>query len=472
MNIERGRARRWAAVARLAGMAWLAVGLLAAVLALAPAEEPGYQPADAPAGRATVRESGRSAFTQHLPDLTDDQLATFALGNHVFNTSWVEAPSTVEKFDGLGPYYSRRSCSGCHIRDGRGVPPGSPGDDGTFVYGLARELDETLVPDPKYGEQLSEDALPGVAPEANVAVHWLEQPFRFPDGEIASLRSPAYEVHGLPLGPLAFDTHLRPRLAPALIGVGLLEAVPDSEILAREDPDDTDGDGVSGRARQIPDGPEGEFEVGRFGWKADQATIVDQVARALRLDIGITSDVQPEDDVTPAESLAANRPEGGHPEIDSATFSALVDYCAMLAVPARRNAWDPRVIHGAAVFAAAGCGSCHGGSYTTEASDFVALSQQKIEPGTDLLLHDMGQGLAEAVSDPTVTGAEWRTPPLWGLGLHSRVSGHRYLLHDGRARTLIEAILWHGGEARGSRDRFVRMPSAERQALLDYLESL
>ena len=472
MNIERGRAKPWLVVARLVGIAWLAAGLLAAALALAPAQQPSQEPAAAPAAGATVRENGRSAFQQHLPDLTDDQLATFALGNHVFNTSWVEAPSSVEKFDGLGPYYSQRSCSSCHIRDGRGVPPGSPGEDGIFVVGLARELDETLVPDPKYGEQLSDNALPGIAPEGHLVVRWLEQPFKFPDGELVTLRSPAYEVHDLPLGPLAFDTRLRPRLAPALIGAGLLEAIPDSAILAREDPDDRDGDGISGRARQIPDGPEGQFDVGRFGWKADQATIVDQVARALRLDMGITSDVQPEDDVTPAESLAAKRPEGGHPEIDSATFSALVDYCAMLSVPARRNAADARVVHGATVFAAAGCASCHGGSYTTDSSDFAALSRQRIEPGTDLLLHDMGQGLAEAVSDPTVTGAEWRTPPLWGLGLHSRVGGHRYLLHDGRARTLIEAILWHGGEARASRDHFVRLPSTDRQALLDYLESL
>jgi CxxC motif-containing protein (DUF1111 family) len=461
--------RMWPAVARLAFVCCLAAGLILAALSLAPAAGP-YA---APAAQATVEETGRAAFTQHLPELTDEQLQAFALGNRVFSTSWVEAPASVVQFDGLGPYYSRRSSSSCHMRDGRGTPPsGARGDDGIFVVGLAREVDGTLAPDPKYGEQLSESALPGIAPEGHLTVRWTEQPFRFPDGEVASLRSPSYEVHDLPLGPLALDTRLRPRLAPSIPGVGLLEAIPDSAILAREDPDDLDGDGISGRVRRVPDGPEGQFEVGRFGWKADQATIVDQVARALRLDMGITSDAQPTADLAPAESLAAKRPEGGHPEIDTATFSALVDYCAMLAVPARRNTSDARVVRGGGLFATAGCTSCHGGTYTTDGSEFAALSRQRIEPGTDLLLHDMGQGLAESVSDHTVTGAEWRTPPLWGLGLHARVTGHRYLLHDGRARTLTEAILWHGGEARASRDRFIRMDAADRHTLLDYLESL
>jgi CxxC motif-containing protein (DUF1111 family) len=144
----------------------------------------------------------------------------------------------------------------------------------------------------------------------------------------------------------------------------------------------------------------------------------------------------------------------------------------MLGVPARRNVDDSSVERGGRLFAGSGCTSCHGGAYTTSASEFAALSLQRIEPGTDLLLHDMGSGLAESVSDLTVTGAEWRTPPLWGLGLHSRVSGQRYLLHDGRARTLVEAILWHGGEARSSRERFIQLQAAERRALIDYLESL
>jgi CxxC motif-containing protein (DUF1111 family) len=457
------------AAVRLAVGGCLAAGLVLAALSLAPAEDT----SDAPAARATSPETGRAAFTQHLPDLSDEQLQTFALGNKVFGTSWVEAPASVERFDGLGPYYSRRSCSGCHIRDGRGTPPtGAKGDDGIFVIGLAREVDGAFAPDPRYGEQLSESAIPGIAPEGHLGVRWQEQSFRFPDGELASLRNPAFEVQALPLGPLALDTRLRPRLAPAIPGVGLLEGIPDSAILAREDPDDRDGDGISGRVRRVPDGPEGQFEVGRFGWKADQGTLLDQVAHALRFDMGITSDVHPTADLSPAESLAAKRPEGGRPEIDAATLSALVDYCAMLAVPARRNVSDSRVVRGGTLFATAGCTSCHGGAYTTEASEFAALSGQRIAPGTDLLLHDMGSGLAEPVGDSTVSGAEWRTPPLWGLGLHSRVTGHRYLLHDGRARTLIEAILWHGGEARASRERFIRMDAADRSALLDYLESL
>ena len=469
MNGSRGRVNRFTAVVRMVVIGSLAAGTCAAVLALAPPEPP----ADVPAGRATVRESGRTAFAQHVPDLTAEQQKAFAAGDRVFGAVWAEAPDPATPFDGLGPYYSRPSCASCHLSDGRGVPPsGAPGDSGVLAVGLEREDDGTFAPDPKYGEQLSERALPGLAPEGHLAIHWVEQPFKFPDGEIASLRDPQYEVHDLAFGPLAFDTRLDPRLAPGLAGMGLLEAIPDSEILAREDPDDRDGDGISGRARRIPSGPEGESVVGRFGWKADQPTILGQVARALRLDIGITSDVQPTTDLTPAESLASMRPDGGEPEIDSTTIAALAQYCAMLAVPARRSVSDARVVRGGGLFAQAGCVSCHGGTYTTAASPIAALSRQRISPGTDLLLHDMGSGLAEAASDLTVTGGEWRTPPLWGLGLHSRVSGHRYLLHDGRARTLTEAILWHGGEARASRERFILMPALDRQALLDYLESL
>ena len=468
MNASRGRAYGLAVVARLA----VPVSVAYLVLAVTVGFTADQAPADEPAADATVHEIGQAAFTQHLRDLTDQQLEAFALGNRVFGTTWVEAPASVEKFDGLGPYYSQRSCSGCHIRDGRGLPPsGMRGDEGLFAIRLAREVDGVLEPDPKYGEQLSERSLPGLAPEGHLEVRWQEQAFRFPDGELASLRSPEYEVRNLPLGPLAPGTQVRPRIAPAMPGVGLLEAIPDSAILAREDPDDADGDGISGRARRVP-GPEGVPQVGRFGWKADEATIMDQVATALRLDIGITSDVFPKTDLTPAESLAAKRREGGKPEIDTAMLSALVDYCAMLGVPARRNISDAEVDRGGRLFVAAGCRSCHGGAYTTDGSEFVALSSQRIEPGTDLLLHDMGSGLAEAVSDSTASGAEWRTPPLWGLGLHARVSGRRFLLHDGRARTLIEAILWHGGEARSSRDRFINMPGVDRRALLDYLESL
>ena len=434
--------------------------------------------ADRPAAGSTVDEEGRAAFTQHVPDLTDAQLKAFALGNRIFSTSWVAAPASVAIFDGLGPFFSQRSCSGCHLRDGRSRPPmggpdsGGRHDDGAYVIGLAREDGAGgLAPDPTSGEQLSERALPGLVPEGMVDVRWAEQPFRFPDGETASLRHPEYDLRDLGYGPLAPGTRLRPRLAPAMPGMGLLEAIPDSEILAREDPDDRDGDGISGRAHRVP-APDGSIRVGRFGWKADKVAIHDQVVRALRLDIGITSHDLPTSDVTAAEPEAARLPEGGDPEIGDTTLAAIVDYCAMLAVPARRNLHDPGVARGAREFAAAGCASCHGGAYVTGASPFAALDHQRIKPGTDLLLHDMGPSLAEGVSARAASGAEWRTPPLWGLGLHAHVTGYRFLLHDGRARTLVEAILWHGGEANASRERFIHLPAGARRDLLAYLESL
>jgi CxxC motif-containing protein (DUF1111 family) len=428
--------------------------------------------AASPAGRATVAESGRAAFTQHVPDLDERQLKAFALGNRIFSTDWIAAPASVEYFDGLGPYFSQRSCSGCHLRDGRGRPGlGTPEEPGNLVIGLAREDGEGgLAPDPGYGEQLSERALPGLAPEGRVSVTWLEKSVFFADGQVVSLRRPQYEVVDMGYGPLGEGTAIQPRLAPAMPGVGLLEAIPDSAILAREDPDDRDHDGVSGRARRVTtsDG----VRVGRFGWKAGMVTIRDQVARALRLDIGITSRLHPGSDETAVQTEAVKRPNGGSPEITDEALDAIAAYCATLGVPARRDVNDPSVLRGNAAFDEAGCARCHGGMFLTGASPFAALAHQRIEPGTDLLLHDMGPDLAERVSARAASGSEWRTPPLWGLGLHEHVTGYRFLLHDGRARTLTEAILWHGGEAGASRDAFAKMPAAKRRDLLTFLESL
>jgi CxxC motif-containing protein (DUF1111 family) len=439
-------------------------------------------------GEATTRERSRSAFTQHAPGLDSLALAGFALGNRVFSTPWVEAGASVAHFDGLGPYHSSRSCSGCHLRDGRGRPTEHPaGPARSMLVRLGAE-DGAGRGDPRYGGVLSERAVRGLPPEGRLAVRWEEIQHRYPDGSRTRLRRPRFEIVEAAYGPLARSTRVSARIAPAVIGAGLLEAVPDSLLAALADPEDADRDGISGRVHwREPDErtpPEevrlaatGRFpgtpsRAGRFGWKAMRSTVADQVAAALADDMGITTPARPELDLTEVQAEASLRPTGGEPELAGAALEALLDYCRLLAVPERRDLDDVSVQRGAARFRAAGCASCHVPSLTTGASRTAGLARQVIHPFSDLLLHDMGAELSDGMTEGHARAAEWRTPPLWGLGLARTVNGYLFLLHDGRARTTEEAILWHGGEARRSRDAFRSLPAAARGDLLRFLESL
>jgi CxxC motif-containing protein (DUF1111 family) len=270
-----------------------------------------------------------------------------------------------------------------------------------------------------------------------------------------------------------------PRVAPQMIGLGLLEAIPAAEIVARADPEDADGDGISGRAQIVWSAVHERPMLGRFGLKAGNATILDQSAGAFAGDIGISSPLVPaaHGDCTEAQAVCRGAPHGDGDarefEIDMDALRLVEFYSANLAVPARRDVDDPEVLHGKRVFHETGCASCHTPKHVTarlEGRD--EHSFQLIWPYTDLLLHDMGPGLADNRPEARASGREWRTPPLWGIGLTEQVSGHTYFLHDGRARSLLEAILWHGGEAQAARDRVVEMPAADRDALIRFLESL
>ena len=268
------------------------------------------------------------------------------------------------------------------------------------------------------------------------------------------------------------DTRLSARIAPAVIGVGLLELVPDSTLLALADPDDRDGDGISGRIHWIARADATTRRAGRFGWKATQPTVADQVTNALANDIGITTPAHPELELSANQRAAAARPSGGEPELDGRPLASLIAYCRMLAVPARRDPEGASVMRGANRFVEVGCAGCHTPTLTTGESGVGALSRQTIHPYTDLLLHDMGPELSDGMPERSAAAAEWRTPPLWGLGLARRVGGFRFLLHDGRAGSLEEAILWHDGEAKHSRDAFRALPATGRNDLLRFLESL
>ena len=427
-------------------------------------------------GAATVFATTRQAFGHPLPHLTADQETRFFVGNSFFNRNWVSAPSSTAARDGLGPLFNARSCSACHLHDGRGQPP-APGEDMlSMLVRLSipgRDVERGVVPEPIYGDQLNGLAVHDVPPEGRALVSYEEMTGAFADGEPYSLRNPTYTFTDLNYGPMHPDTLASPRVAPAIVGLGLLEAVPEQTLLELADPDDEDGDGISGRPNRVWDKRRQRTVLGRFGWKANQPTVAQQVGGAFLGDIGITSPLFP-DDNCPSTALACRQARnGGSPELSESLFEHVVFYSRTLAVPARRKPQQPAVRRGRQLFDEAQCGACHIPTLRTGwVPGLPDLSQQVIHPYTDLLLHDMGAALADGRPDFEATGSEWRTPPLWGIGLVEIVNRHTYFLHDGRARNLAEAILWHGGEAEASKEYFRRLPTADREALLQFLRSL
>lgn len=458
-----------------------------------PAEFDTPQPfEDLPGGAATVRaRTDADAFSQPSGNIDFERELDFKVGNGLFKKVWVAAPSSTQASDGLGPLYNARSCQRCHLKDGRGHPPKGPEDSAVSMFlrisipggseDDIAEIEDYIAtrPDPTYGTQLQDFSLPGLPAEYRLQIDYTETEVPLSGGEVAHLRAPVYTAADLGYGPLHPDAMLSPRVAPQMIGLGLLEAVPAADILAFADPEDADGDGISGRPNIVWSA---EFEMpmlGRFGWKAGNPTIREQSASAFVGDIGISNplftagfgectDLQ-------ADCQAAIHGDGDDRvyEIGTEGLDLVTFYSRNLAVPARRDVDDPEVMRGKEVFHATGCPACHRPAMVTHRlKDQPEQSFQLIWPYTDLLLHDMGEGLADHRPEARATGTEWRTAPLWGVGLTQQVSDHTYFLHDGRARSLLEAILWHGGEAQAQRDAVAEMPPEDRAALIRYLESL
>jgi CxxC motif-containing protein (DUF1111 family) len=444
------------------------------------------------AGAATsIEDPDRNAFSHFSANLPDEEVMNFRLGNALFRKIWVPAPSSTQASDGLGPFYNARSCDACHINDGRGHPPEGKADMTSMFLRLAREptneadkaaLRDHLrltVPDPVYGGQLQDKAIAGVAPEGRMRITYQPQPFRFPDGTVVELRKPAYQAEDLRYGPLDPQTSLSPRMAPAMIGLGLIEAIADEDLLAKADPEDRDGDGISGRP-QWTRASDGDVRVGRFGWKGEQANVRDQSAHAFFGDIGISTPLLPSDhgDCTArqADCLAlagGTQARLGPGEAPDPVLPLVTFYSENLAVPARRKASFSETLAGKKLFYDAGCASCHRPKYVTR-KDWPARPQrfQLIWPYSDFLLHDMGEGLADGQRVGEASGREWRTPPLWAIGLTRVVGGQEFYLHDGRARSLEEAVLWHDGEARAARDAYAKLAKRDRDLLIRFLESL
>jgi len=423
-------------------------------------------------GATTIFDATSNAYSTPAPNLGGEALARHMGGDAAFEAAFVSAPAQVNA--GLGPVFNNNACVACHPRDGRGRPP-FPGEAAQSMFlrisvpGTANDGSGGPAPVPNFGTQLFDKSIFGLTPMASFEIIYLETAGSFADGEPYLLQSPAYrivdEYRELPAGLM-----WSPRVAPPVFGRGLLEAIPEANILARADEADADGDGISGKPNWVWDYATGQTALGRFGLKASNPTLRQQVAGAYRGDMGVTNPHFPVE-----SSYGTDLWDGldDEPELDEETLGLTTFYVQTLAVPARRNLTDPKVRRGEQLFRQAKCGSCHVSEQRTGSLAGVPeVSNQVIYPYTDLLLHDMGEGLADGRPDFDADGREWKTPPLWGIGLSNVVNGHTLFLHDGRARSLLEAILWHGGEGEASREAVRNMSPEDRRALIAFLESL
>ncbi len=428
-------------------------------------------------GETTVFDQSVNAFALPAPGLSSEDELLFFVGNSFFNQNWVQAPASTTARDGLGPYFNAKSCSGCHFKDGRGQPPTIAGQlSQGFIIKLSipgKGTHGEPLDDPNYGGQFQEHAIDGLKKEGIYEIIWEEIAGNFSDGNSYSLRKPNINFSELNYGAMHDEIMYAARVAPQMIGLGLLEAIPEKTILSYADVDDKNGDGISGKTNYVWNSIEQKMQVGKFGWKANQPTILQQISAAFNGDMGISTEHFPEHNIASSQKNYKKIATGGDPEIENDDLKKMYLYSSTLAVPARRNIDDKDVMKGEKLFAEIGCDNCHMEKIQTGVHpDFPILSNQNIRPYTDLLLHDMGEGLADARPDFDATGQEWRTPPLWGIGLFKTVNKHTFYLHDGRARNLSEAILWHGGEAEKSRNEYMQLSQKQRDQLIVFLESL
>ncbi len=420
-------------------------------------------------------EANREAFAEPLAGMDDEaQLERFFRGRGLFRQAWVIAPSRDEAVDGLGPLYNRITCIACHPKNGRGqAPVNEQSPMRTMLVRLSlpgRDAHGGPLAHPAYGDQLNELGIPGVRGEGQARILWQEKPVTLAAGETVSLRRPQLKFSELAYGPLG-DVRTSARVGTPVFGLGLLETV--SATTLQRMADESKPDGVRGRVNKVWSVERQRLEVGRFGLKANQPDLNQQIASALHGDLGLTSRLYPQENCTAQQTACQQALSGGQPEVDAMQLGELHFYLSHLAPPPRRDRDNPEVKKGERLFAETGCSLCHRPQLSTGVHpDYKVLSQRKIEPYTDLLLHDMGEGLADGREDYLATGREWRTPPLWGVGLIEQINPGAGYLHDGRARNLTEAVLWHGGEAAVARQRFVALPSAQRETLLTFLRSL
>jgi CxxC motif-containing protein (DUF1111 family) len=444
-----------------------------------------------PGGALTHKKGvNAEAFSHPSQNMSFERQMDFQIGNAFFTRLWVSAPASTKSSDGLGPLFNARACQRCHIKDGRGHPPES--NDQNSVSMLVRlsvpaltEEDRALlnrgevnsIDDPVYGGQLQDVSIAGIHSEGTVTISYQEEMVILKGGQKESLRKPKLMIENLMYGDFHKNIMMSARVAPQMIGLGLLEAIAEQDILAIQDVEDKDRDGISGKANWVWSPESKKIALGRFGLKAGKASLNDQNQAAFNGDIGLSTPLFPvaSGDCTSQQIDCLKMPNGNTYglEVSQTVLEKVLHYTRNLSVPARRDVGEKEVLAGKKLFYQSGCIGCHTPKFITPQKTFAPeQSRQLVWPYTDMLLHDMGDGLADNRPEAKADGREWRTAPLWGIGLTPIVNGHSYYLHDGRARSLLEAVLWHGGEAETAKNKVINMNDIERDQLIKFIQSL
>ena len=420
-------------------------------------------------------------------DSSPNKSMDFAAGRSLFKKLWIAAPTATKSSDGLGPLYNARSCFQCHINAGRGRIPlpnqravslfmrlSIPAQNASDRLAL-KTHQQTVIPEPHYGTQFQTFAVTGLPAEGDLQIRYTDVAVQLAGAETVLLQQPKYQLKNLQFGPLHPQTQMSPRLAPSLFGMGELAKISEQAILHYSDPNDQDNDGISGKPNRVWSRAFKQVMLGRFGYKAGVASLDEQNQRAFVGDIGLSTPLFPQawGDCTPHQAVCQKAPHGYDAqqplEAPKKVTDAVLYYVSHLKLPKQPPKSSTDSIAGQKHFIQAGCVACHRPYF--QLND-AASNQTTIAPYSDLLLHDMGDGLADHRAEGEANGKEWRTTPLWGIGLTERINGHHYYLHDGRATTLQQAILWHGGEAEKSRDSYVKLAKKKRQQLLQFLGTL
>lgn len=457
-------------------------------------------------GDTGISITSSESYSKPSSNITASRKGSFFIGNAFFRQPWVIAPASTDSRDGLGALFNVAACQSCHVKDGRGHAPMTAEDDAdSLLIRLAmpattdeqrQQLEDSLiekVAHPMYGGQLQDRGIQGVPAEARIAVQWKDKPVTFADGHIETLRAPTFNLTNPGYGAFDDELMVSPRIALPMIGLGLLEQIPDADIKKQAASNHKNNNDIKGKFNWVMDPQTGKVALGRFGWKAGQTKLITQNQSAFNEDMGLTSNIRPHESCTPLQTACLKATTGadeqgnGKPAVEvSDEVAKFVEfYTRNLAVPHRRNADDKLVLAGKKRFYDMGCQSCHTPRYQLPktADDNLEQHGQVIYPYTDLLLHDMGDDLA----DRTIAGKlppknlqveflansyEWRTPALWGIGLAQTVDPQATFLHDGRARTLMEAVLWHGGEAKKQQQKVLMLDKQGRTELSAFLQSL
>lgn len=422
-------------------------------------------------GLATVFSISPEAYTYSPLDLTNQESDMHLQGDLAFDQTYVSQPAI--HAGGLGPIFNQNSCVNCHIRNGRGNTPLFDGDPNSglllriSVPGFGTHFETVSVPN--FGNQLQTKALYGVQPEGKIKVLYEQIVEKFDDGETVILQKPTFSIFDSYI-PLPKNIQISPRLTPPVFGLGLVDAISEATILVNADEFDNNNDGISGRANYVWDVQNQIFKIGKFGLKASSFSLLHQTANAFQQDMGVTTTMFSNESCEAQSNCKQSWND--IPDLDDKTLEITMFYTKTLAVPARRDTKNVAIRSGKDLFEAIDCAKCHTPKQQTGASDIKSLSFQTIFPYSDFLLHDMGNQLADNRPDLLASGSEWKTPPLWGIGLAKVVNYRAQFLHDGRAKTILEAILWHGGEAEISKNKFKKLTSNEREDLLRFINSL